>query len=67
MNKFTNYIIRRVKKLQALFYLKRFERRINEGWKLNLKLDGEKRTNHGIMLLEEEARLRRYKEHYSLM
>ena len=67
MTKFTNYLARRVRKLKALFYLKRFERRINEGWKLNLKLDGEKRIDHGIMLLEEEERLKRYKEYYAVM
>ena len=67
MNNVTNYVAKRIRKVQTLFRIKRFEHEINKGWKNNLKLDGDERIENGILLLESESRLQRYKERYALM
>ena len=63
-----NYVRRRIHKLSALLTIKRYERMINRGWEINLKTKDEvKCINNGILLMEQEARLRRMKELYALM
>lgn len=59
------YIRYRYMKTKALFMIKRFEKQIDKGWKKNLLIiDQEDRINHGLRLLEAEAKLRHLKMMY---
>lgn len=67
MSKFKTYIEKRVKKTKALMQVKHYERIIEKGWKKNLEMDGDERIDNGIMLLNAEAKLNRYKREIALM